>query len=133
MAQRRRGDDYEQIRSVLTEVENSVRAKSVRGCLKYVSDDYRDEYGNDRHELWRLALEGLRQPEPISLVVNVRGIKLEPRTAEADLLVDFETQTPSGTRGVRDVPVMVRFRREGRQWKIIYASGYERAGEAFDS
>lgn len=119
--------DYEQVRSIIADIEEAVEAKSVRGCLKHVSDVYHDEYGNDRHELWRKAMQGFRQPEPLNLVLSIRGMRPGVDTYEVDLLLDLSAGTGPSARAVRDLPVTVRFQREGRRWRIVSATGFEDA------
>ncbi len=118
--------DEERIREVLREAEEAVEAKNVRGCLQHVSESYHDEYGNDKHELYRKAIAGFRNVEPFNLTVTVMQIRVEGDRAYVSLEVDFS----AGERAVRGVAMDVVFAREGRRWRAISATNYEECGAA---
>ena len=120
--------DEAQIAKLIIDVKQAVEAKSVGGVLKHISDDY-DDGGYTKRDITRLAVSGFREPEPFHVHVEAPDIWVSGDTAEARVRADFWT----GESGLAPDPVhldlLVEFIKVRGGWKVIRASGWERAVE----
>lgn len=124
-------DARQEILELVAAVTQGIEQKRTSQVLDYVSKDYRDQSGNDRRELTRLAVAAFRQREPLDLVVNVTDAVINGDQATLTADVEFAVGQPVSAGSSTRLQVTARLRRERGGWKILTAEGWEGASEQF--
>lgn len=93
--------DEDVIRGVIQEMARASEAKDIKGMIRHVSEDYRDDYGNNRKALKGLFLYQVIRPEPITVFVRSVGVEVEGETALADIRVIMVRGT--GVEGMDEI------------------------------
>ncbi len=109
-----RTSDEEQVRAVITKMENAAEARNTRDVLEWVADDYADAQGLDRAELANY-LRGYFLAHPkIELMVSVESLEFPADgLAQAQLSV-----TRLGLGDTDRAAFKVEFRRSGDRWQV---------------
>lgn len=124
--------DEQQLYNLVAEAQQAANSHNAGGLIKLVSDDYMDQYGNDKHKLTPLILGWMRSMEQYRVVAEVNRLEIIDNTARLRLKVTLFTGQEQAGRG-QEFPVEVQLRKEGRHWKAISAVGYgEAASGAMD-
>jgi ketosteroid isomerase-like protein len=123
MLLRERKSAEEQILESIMGFAEAVEARDVAGCIQHFSPDYRDNQGNTRVILRRLASEGLREASSIDVSLYEPEVSVDGREATAK--VEAEVTTVSST-GKHHWPLKLTFtyKLERRRWRITRADGW---------
>ncbi len=117
----------EQVVNALLAVAEAVERKDVGGCLKHVSDDYRDSVGNTKRELMRRAWAGFREVGELNVSIHEPRVQVQGETAAARFRVVIQQARDGRIVQTLTLNVQSTFRREGRRWRAISAEGWQPA------
>lgn len=125
--------DEQRILDCLVEIQEAVRNKSVRGCMKHVSEKYSDTGNENRRALTQLCIQGFRERGEFSCTISPQRPIVEGDRATVELRVDFAIDY--GNRANREGPFPVRttWAKEDGEWLLVRAEGYMTAENAYDS
>ena len=116
--------DEDLIREMIDVAARAAVEKDIKGITEYVSDAYKDEYGNDRDALKGLLFVYFRQYDRINVYVRDAEITVEGDRAEAAVRVVF-----TGGESLEDIGDMVpssgggylleiKLEKESGDWKV---------------
>lgn len=127
-----RGSPEEQILAVLTEIAQAVERKDVGGCMRHVSQDYRDSRGNTKTELVRQAWAGFRETGDLSVRVYGPQVMVQggQATVQLEVLVE-EWKREARAHSIR-TPVTVKLRKERWRWRVVGAEGWQAARDELE-
>jgi hypothetical protein len=115
--------DEEQILLAIADAEASVERGSVGGVTRVLSNEYKDGFGQDKGDVTRLVLAGLRSHQQWQVNTEARGLEVSGDSAEVRLKVTF---WPADTAAERlDYEIMSSWRKEGRTWRVVSSSGWQ--------
>ncbi|MCC2670412.1 MAG: hypothetical protein K0Q72_2883 [Armatimonadetes bacterium] len=141
-AQRPRGNDTEQIQSLLLKGETAAEQRNSQALGKLISDDYRDGLGMTETQMRYQISDYLRSHRAIDVDMPGNAIQVEVRpdgrSAQAKFHARVSTQggTPDGSTnsgGTIDIDMTLQLVKEpvhyfwvfpGEEWKIVSADGY---------
>ena len=115
----------------LVDVEQAIREKSPRRCLKVVSDSYSDPVAGSKHELRQLVIAGCREPGLFEIVLQPDRPVVRGTEAEVAIRVDFSITRGPMVQRVPPFEVQTRWVQEKGKWKVVEARGYMDAEDAF--
>jgi hypothetical protein len=125
------GDARREVLELVARVAQGIEQKRTSQVLDCVSQDYRDESGNDRRELTRLAVAAFREREPFDLVVDVADLVISGDQATLTADVEFAVGQPVSAGSSTRLQVTAKLQRERSGWKLVGAEGWEGASEQF--
>jgi len=126
-----RRSSEQQILDALVEIERGIQEKDVRQCMKHVSESYRDPDVENKRELQRLAMGGLREPGEFDVVLQPDRPVVSGSEATVTVRVDFAIVRGQSVNRIPPFDVRTRWVKEGRKWRVIEANGYMEAEGAF--
>jgi hypothetical protein len=115
-----RRSDRALIDELIAKAEHGVETKSVDEIMGCVAEDYHDELGFNRTDIWRLAQHWIRTPDEADVVVEDYSVDIQPPRATGQLAVNVMM-----TRDGRQMPPLpleltVRFEKERRGWRRVW-------------
>ena len=113
--------DEEAIRGAIEGMAKAAEAKDVKGMMRHVSEDYRDNFGNNRKAIKGMLLYEIFRPEPITVFVRSVGVEIEGETALADIKVVMVRGT-----GVESMEAILKAKSAG--YRIDAVFGKETGG-----
>lgn len=115
--------DEEQILLAIADAEASAERGSVSGVTRVLSNEYKDALGQDRRDVARLVLAGLRSHQQWQVNTEARGLEVTGDTAEVRLKV---TVWPADAPAEKfDYDIMSSWRQEGRTWRVVSSAGWQ--------
>jgi hypothetical protein len=127
---RHRPSDEEQIYRLVAEAAQAVEAKSPAGVLKLISENYQDPYGNNKRALAQQVIAGLRTVDRYTVVPEIASLRIEGRTATAQVKARVWFGERSSSPGT-DLSITLHLAKEGRHWLATSAEGWAAAEEAY--
>ena len=123
----------DRVRNVVQAVQKSVENKDLKTVLSHLSEQYRDQQGNDRESVKGLLLYYFLQHQNISVVLTNLDISIYGSSAAArfQAILSGRTGTGAGTvlpEAVNAFRFEVGFTRESDAWKVTNAK-WERFGD----
>jgi len=112
-----KSSDEEQVRELITGVEDAAEARDTSDVLEFVADDYADSGGLDKTQL-RNFLRGYFLAHPkLELLVSIQSLEFPvDGLAQAEITVrTIELGGPDAQR------LKVEFRRAGGEWRVVRA------------
>ena len=125
--------DEQRILDALVEIQDAVASKSVRNCMKHVSEGYSDTGNENRRALTRLCIQAFRERGKFSCTISPQRPIVDGKRATVEMQVDFAIDY--GDKVNREGPFAVRTRwaKEDKEWLLVRAEGYMTAENAYDS
>lgn len=124
-------DERTEVLRLIAEAERAIEQKRPSDLMALISDDYSDDYGNDRRTVQRLVLAGARQQAEIDLTVQVTDITVNGDTATFTAEVDYSLGRPVSPDSATHLTVRGWLRREGRRWRVVRAEGWQAAENSY--
>ena len=110
-----KSSDEEQVRALITSVEEAAESRDTSDVLETIASDYTDSQGFDRAQL-QTFLRGYFLANPkIELLMNVHDLQF-PVEGLGRARIDI-TSLPAGDRAT----LQVEFRKEGSKWRVSRA------------
>ncbi len=103
------------IREIIDEAAVAAEEKDVKNFIRHVSEDYADDYGNDRDGIKRFVLYELLRRGVIS--VFVRGVDIEVKDARA--FADVKAVMVRGER-VKSIKDILPENAAGYRFNIVF-------------
>ncbi len=117
----------------IAEIQAAVNAKSVSGCMEHVSEEYEDSINENKRELMRLLVAGLRERGAIRCVVLTDAPVVQGSTATVNLRVEFSIDYGGGkVNHEGPFPVRTTWAKEKGGWRMLKAEGYMTAQKAYE-
>ena len=117
-----RSSDEQQVRELVTRVENAAEERDASDVLEHVADDYQDSNGFDRQQLQNFLRGWFLAHPKVELMVSI-----EELTFPADGLAQAEISVTSvSLNDPERVRLKVEFRRAGSEWRVSRADRLER-------
>lgn len=123
--------DRVQILRLIADVERAVEQKDVSGLMQHISEDYEDERGYTRRMVRRLVLAGARDPRTVDLSVDVADPEIKGDRATFVAEVDYALDGSAAVGETQHLTVVGHLRKEGRDWKVVSADGWQEAGQSY--
>lgn len=123
-ARRPQLSDQEQLLQLVAKAQTAAEKRDATGLSRLVSDSYRDKEGIDKHQLTGLIISWLRGAPPFTVVPSVTGTTIQGDTAQMQLQVRYWMGDPN-TAQADEFKMQLSLRREGREWKITSADGWQ--------
>ncbi|MEE8329653.1 MAG: hypothetical protein V3R54_06965 [Thermodesulfovibrionia bacterium] len=89
--------DKNRIRKVIGNCEEAVVAEDIDKLMKFISYNYRDEYGNGYLKLKKTLQTVFRRLDSIYIERNIKGISVNDKLAEAELSIRVLVSRPGGS------------------------------------
>ncbi|MEE9613958.1 MAG: nuclear transport factor 2 family protein [Thermodesulfobacteriota bacterium] len=118
--------EEDRVRAAVNGIAEAMEAKDLKAAIRYFSDDYNDEAGNDRSGIKGVLFHQIMRPGKLSVFVRGLEVKVEGSRALVDCkaaLVRGDA-IPDESAGYR---FSVVFRKEDGDWKALSAK-WERVG-----
>jgi ketosteroid isomerase-like protein len=119
----------EQVLNTILDAADAVERKDVGGCLKHVSEDYQDSYGNTKRDLMRRAVGGLREVGDLNVSIYQPEVQVQGDQATARFRAVLRQMQRGATVQELTLSITATFRREGRHWRVVHAEGWQPAEE----
>jgi len=117
-----RSSDEQQVRELVTRVENAAEERDASDVLEHVADDYQDSNGFDRQQLQNFLRGWFLAHPKVELMVSI-----EELTFPADGLAQAEISVTSvSLNDPERVRLKVEFRRAGSEWRVSRADRLDR-------
>ena len=117
-----RSSDEQQVRELVTRVENAAEDRDASDVLEHVADDYQDANGFDRQQLQNFLRGWFLAHPKVELMVSI-----EELTFPADGLAQAEIAVTSlSLNDPERVRLKVEFRRIAGEWRVSRADRLER-------
>lgn len=115
-----------QVRQVIDQMEAAAEARDTGDFMEFVSDNFRDEYGQGPDAAARYARGYFIANQSLHLLTRVNSIEFPaPDEARADIsvgMVGREADAATAWNLAADLyDFDVVLRREGDEWKVTYA------------
>lgn len=81
----RRGSAEDEIRAVVYGARDAATEKDVKGVMKYISDDYRDDEGNDRDAIKGIVFYQFMRAPKLSVFISSIDVQVKGDDAIADV------------------------------------------------
>lgn len=134
-AQRPRGSDTQQLRTMLAQGEAAAERGDAPAIWRFISDDYSDNLGFSDTSVKYNIRAYLRDHKNMDLTIpsDRVNIHIDPdgRTGAMDFVVIVNSPGASGSGN--QIPISLRIRKEpvryywlfpGEEWKVLSADGY---------
>jgi len=108
------------ILALVSKAEHGVETKNRQEIMDCVAQDYHDEEGLTRLDIFRLALHWERSSEQVGITVNEYQLDITPPTATGRFEVElaFSQTGESGLPG--RLPLVVKFEKQRRGWRKLW-------------
>ncbi len=123
-----RGSVEDELRSIIYEAKDAASAKDVKGIMKHISDDYRDDEGNNRDAIKGILFYQFMRSQKLS--VFIRSVDIQANGADA--IADVKAILVSGREisEIKDVLpdeaagylFTIVFKKEAGSWKVRSSS-----------
>jgi hypothetical protein len=112
------------IRRLIFIGQRAIEKEDLIRLSGYTSFDYQDKYGNDRQRLIFIAQKAFVEYQDISLQIKDLKIELNESEALAQMGVLGLGRRASGAQNDNPleydrVELKIRFKKEGKQWKVV--------------
>ena len=129
---RRPLSDRAQIEGLLDRVEEAVQAKNVKQGLGCLSSDYRDSFGLSKRMVQRLALQAQQSPRTFRVLISNLDLDITGDEAQGRLQVELEVRNGDIVEGDYSGPILLGFRKEGGDWRIVSSGGWQSWVEGYE-
>ncbi len=117
-----RGDDKQQIESLIADVQQAASVRDWGRVLGHVSTDYRDKTGLTKDSLRGLAMQASRLEKPFRVQASVSGITVSDKNRATALV---RVTIAQGEGGAQRLDVMVVFEKKGSWWQNFTGHGWK--------
>lgn len=117
--------DEQKLYQVVLDAQEAVNERNPTGLTRLISRDYQDGSGNTRESLVPRISGWLRAGQLVQVVPEVRSVQIQGDLAQMSL--NLRISWGGDTTAGETYPVELKLQREGRQWRIISAGGWQRA------
>jgi len=118
--------DQQRLYRLLAGAQKAANNHNSTGLTHLLSRDYMDRSGMNRQQLVGMIVQWMRGGEDWYVVPEITDLQLHEDFADMALRVRmWRGREPTGSS--EDFAMAVRWRKEGRDWKIISAEGYAAA------
>ena len=118
--------DEQKVLALVSEARAAVERKSANRLMRLISEDYMDKYGYDKRGLRQLATSAMYRAEHYTIYPQVTSLKFQGDLASLEIKAWFWAGDPQSGPGL-ELNITAKLQREGRQWRVISASGWEEA------
>jgi hypothetical protein len=115
-----RPSDEELILDLVAKAEHGLETKDKDEIMECVAEDYRDESGLSRVDIFRLALHWERSSEQVEVAIDEYELHIESPTATGRFLVQLEFQQAGRYEPPLRLPLGVTFERQRRGWRKVW-------------
>jgi hypothetical protein len=124
--------DQQRLYRHLAQAQQAANAHNARGLTALLSRDYADRSGTTRQQMVAMIVQWMRGGDDWTVVPEITDLQLHDDFADMRLRVRlWHGREPTGPG--EEFAMAVRWRREGRAWKVISAEGYaEGQGEVMN-
>jgi type II secretory pathway pseudopilin PulG len=116
-------DEQQLVRSV-ARAQEAAQKRDPGGLTKLLSDGYMDKAGNNKQQMTAMIVGWMRGAPPYTVVPEVTKTDITGDTALMQLKVRYWATQPASGPG-DEFRMAVAWRKEGRQWKVTSAEGWE--------
>lgn len=106
--------DDQQVRELVTSVENAAEERDTRHVLEHVADDYQDANGFDKPQLQNFLRGWFLAHPRVQLMVGIDELTF-PADGLAQAEISVTSMSLSDPERVR---LKVEFRRSGGEWRV---------------
>lgn len=118
--------DEQKINALVVQAQQAVEKHNTTGLTRLISRDYVDKSGVTRQQLVAMIAQWTRGGEAVTVVPEITGLRING--AFADMQVRAQVwYGPDTSGGGQEYRITARLRKEGRDWKVISAEGWEAA------
>lgn len=123
-ARRPQLSDQDQLVQLVAQAQEAAEKRDATALARLVSDSYRDKDNNDKHQITRLIVAWMRSAPAFTVVPSITGTSIQGDTARVQLQVRYWiSEQPTGEGD--DFPMILSLRKEGQDWKITSAEGWQ--------
>jgi len=112
-----RSSDDQQVRELVTSVENAAEDRDTSDVLAHVADDYADSNGSDKTQLQNFLRGWFLAHPKVVLAVSVESLEF-PADGLAQAVISVTSMSLSDPERVR---LKVEFRRTAGEWRVSRA------------
>ncbi len=110
------------LKIIINRGKEAIEREDLAECMRYISQDYSDEYGQSYQSIKKDAQEAFAEYDEINIWIRKREIILKGSKAQVNLGVIVSAQSLETGPIKGQERFTLYFRKENGKWRIIKAS-----------
>lgn len=120
--------DEERIRTIIKEGAAAVEERSLKGVMRHISEDYRDDFGNDRNSVKGFLFAKMMRGEKTGVFITSVDVEIKGDVSLVEISAIFTRGKE--VKSVKDLlpeemsreRISLVFKKIDNEWKIIKGS-----------
>jgi len=118
--------EEQQLALLVAQAQKAAETRHSRSLTRLISQDYYDPYGTTRQQLVGYIVEWMRSGIDVAIAPIIKSLIVRLPYADMTLEVHVWRLGAEETEGEKYL-LKVRWRKEGRYWRVISAEGWAEA------